>query len=88
MGPKGLWAPRIVERVAAFMCSRSEDGRWVESSSLSKSSCTTGPTLSSRRANSVQRISISASRKTIPAAIAIEIRMTTPVARKSVRHVS
>ena len=44
--------------------------------------------MSSRRANSVQRISISASRKTIPAAIAIEMRMTTPVARKSVRHVS
>ena len=46
------------------------------------------PTLSSRRAKSVQRISISARRKTMPAAMAIEMRMTTPVARKSIRYVS
>ena len=75
----------MVLRVAALMCSRSEDGRWW-SDDASSSNMAYSTFLLSRRAKRVHRIPSSTSRKTTPAAMAMEIRMTTPTARKSVEQ--
>src|SRR6267378_2165910 len=73
----------MVVRVAALICSNNEDGLcWVESSS-SFSVPSNLLRWSSLRENRVQRIPTKARRKTTPAAMATEIKITTPVAKNS-----
>ena len=73
--------------MAALMCSNNEDGLWCVESSSSSSVPSNLLSFSSFRENRVQRIPIKARRKTTPAAMAIEIKMTTPVAKNSMRRV-
>ena len=86
MAPKVFSVPIVIPHIATLICTNREDRPWRLSSQSTdpKIQSNFPPTSSwSQHEKSVHRIPIRSRKKTIPVVMAIKIKMTTPMGKKS-----